>query len=85
MLTCWASNVRPYAYLLFVLTEVPQCSRDADVSDLLPFNFAKRQVAAISRDVATAHELTRRAVAKPYCCYRQSLPDRRDIALRKCY
>jgi len=46
MLTCRACNVEPYAYLLHVLTELPQRPHDADVSDLLPFNFAKRQVAA---------------------------------------
>lgn len=46
MLTCRACNVEPYAYLLHVLTELPQRPHNADVSDLLPFNFAKRQVAA---------------------------------------
>jgi transposase len=42
MLTCRACNVEPYAYLLHVLTELPQRVPDADVTDLLPFNFAKR-------------------------------------------
>ena len=42
MLTCRACGVEPYAYLLHVLTELPQRSPDADISDLLPFNFAKR-------------------------------------------
>jgi transposase len=43
MLTCRACNVEPYAYLLHVLTELPQRAPDADISDLLPFNFARRQ------------------------------------------
>lgn len=42
MLTCRACNVEPYAYLVHVLTELPQRGPDADVADLLPFNFAKR-------------------------------------------
>ncbi|WP_454824726.1 IS66 family transposase [Paraburkholderia xenovorans] len=46
MLTCRACNVEPYAYLLHVLTELPQRSPDADVTDLLPFNFAKLPPAA---------------------------------------
>jgi hypothetical protein len=46
MLTCRACNVEPYAYLLHVLTELPQRPPDADVSDLLPFNFALRHTAA---------------------------------------
>jgi hypothetical protein len=41
MLTCRACNVEPYAYLLHVLTELPQRAPDADVTDLLPFNVAK--------------------------------------------
>ncbi|QTP37447.1 hypothetical protein B7759_06090 (plasmid) [Burkholderia glumae] len=45
MLTCRACNVEPYAYLLHVLTELPQRAPDADITDLLPFNFAKRQTA----------------------------------------
>lgn len=43
MLTCRACNVEPYAYLLHVLTELPQRAPDADISDLLPFNFASQQ------------------------------------------
>jgi transposase len=46
MLTCRACGVEPYAYLLHVLTELPQRAPDADISDLLPFNYAKRQTAA---------------------------------------
>lgn len=42
MLTCRACGVEPYAYLLHVLTELPQRAPDADISDLLPFNFEKR-------------------------------------------
>lgn len=45
MLTCRACNVEPYAYLLDVLTKLPQRAADADVSDLLPFNFARREAA----------------------------------------
>lgn len=46
MLTCRACGVEPYAYLLHVLTELPQRAPDANISDLLPHNFAKRQTAA---------------------------------------
>lgn len=43
VLTCRACGLEPYAYLLRVLTTLPQRAPDADVSDLLPFNYAKRQ------------------------------------------
>ncbi len=46
VLTCRACGVEPYAYLLHVLTELPQRAPDTDISDLLPFNYAKRQAAA---------------------------------------
>lgn len=46
MLTCRACNVEPYDYLLHVLTELPQRAPDADIGDLLPFNFARLQQAA---------------------------------------
>jgi transposase len=46
MVTCRACNVEPYAYLVHVLTELPQRVPDADVTDLLPFNFAKLAAAA---------------------------------------
>ncbi|GAA4027504.1 hypothetical protein GCM10022212_27010 [Actimicrobium antarcticum] len=39
MLTCRACNVQPYRYLRHVLTELPLRSVDADITDLLPFNF----------------------------------------------
>jgi transposase len=42
MLTCRACDVEPYAYLLHVLTELPQRPPEADITDLLPFNFAMR-------------------------------------------
>ncbi|MDT4830444.1 Transposase IS66 family protein [compost metagenome] len=45
MLTCRACDVEPYAYLLHVLTELPQRAPGADISDLLPFNFARQQSA----------------------------------------
>ena len=40
MLTCRACDVEPYAYLRHVLTELPKRQPGADVTDLLPFNFA---------------------------------------------
>ncbi|KVZ85581.1 hypothetical protein WL22_23305 [Burkholderia ubonensis] len=43
MLTCRACGVEPHVWLLRVLTELPQRAPDADISDLLPFNYAKRQ------------------------------------------
>jgi IS66 C-terminal element/Transposase domain (DUF772) len=42
MLTCRACGVEPHAWLLYVLTELPQRAPDADISDLMPFNYAKR-------------------------------------------
>ena len=45
MLTCRACDVEPHTYLMHVLNELPQRAEDADVSDLLPFNFAKRKAA----------------------------------------
>lgn len=45
MLTCRTCGVEPYAYLLYVLTELPQRETGADISDLLPFDFAQRQTA----------------------------------------
>ncbi len=41
MLTCRACGVEPLAYLRYVLTELPQRDNDADIDDLLPFNFPK--------------------------------------------
>ena len=41
MLTCRACNVEPYSYLLHVLTELPKRAADADITDLLPFNFKR--------------------------------------------
>ncbi|KVP30570.1 hypothetical protein WJ88_12175 [Burkholderia ubonensis] len=43
LLTCRVCGVGPHAWLLHVLTELPQRAPDADISDLLPFNYAKRQ------------------------------------------
>ena len=41
MLTCRACGVEPLAYLRHVLTELPSRDDDADIDDLLPFNFPK--------------------------------------------
>ena len=41
MLTCRACGVEPLAWLRHVLTELPQRPLDADIDDLLPFNFEK--------------------------------------------
>lgn len=46
MLTCRACGVEPHVWLLHVLNELPQRAPDADISDLLPFNYAKRQAEA---------------------------------------
>jgi transposase len=45
VLTCRACGVDPYAWLVHVLTELPQRKDDADIDDLLPFNFTKPNVA----------------------------------------
>jgi transposase len=50
MLTCLACNVEPYADLVHVLTALPQRAPDADITDLLPFNFVK--LAAAARNLA---------------------------------
>ena len=42
VLTCRACGVEPFAYLRHVLTEMPKRAADANIDDLLPFNFAKR-------------------------------------------
>jgi len=42
MLTCRACNIEPYRYLCHVLTEMPQRTIDADISDLLPFNYQQK-------------------------------------------
>ncbi len=41
MLTCRACNVESYAYLVHLLPELPKREPRADVTDLLPFNYAK--------------------------------------------
>lgn len=45
MLTCRACGVEPLAWLRHVFTELPQRNEDADINDLLPFNFAKATAA----------------------------------------
>lgn len=45
MLTCRACGVEPLAWLRHVLIELPQRPADADLGDLLPFNFAQAKAA----------------------------------------
>jgi transposase len=45
MLTCRACGMEPLAYVRHVLSELPQRATDADITDLLPFNFAKTAAA----------------------------------------
>jgi transposase len=45
MLTCRACGIEPLAYLRHILSELPQRASDADISDLLPFNFARTATA----------------------------------------
>jgi hypothetical protein len=45
MLTCRACRIEPLAQLRCILTELPQCAPDADIADLLPFNFTKTAAA----------------------------------------
>jgi transposase len=47
MLTCRACNIEPYSYLRHVLTEMPQRPTDADIADLLPFNFLPQTASTI--------------------------------------
>jgi len=46
VLTCRACDVDPQAWLCHVFTELPQRAENADIQDLLPFNFQKSGVAA---------------------------------------
>jgi hypothetical protein len=45
MLTCRACGVEPLAWLRHVLTELAQRVVDADIDDLMPFNFPKAATA----------------------------------------
>lgn len=45
MLTCRACGIEPLAYLRHILSELPQRASDADISDLLPFDFARTATA----------------------------------------
>ena len=45
MLTCRACGIEPLASLRHALTELPQCTENADITDLLPFNFPKTAAA----------------------------------------
>ncbi|KVO19685.1 hypothetical protein WJ73_02930 [Burkholderia ubonensis] len=45
MVTCRACNVEPHAWLLHVLTELPKRAPATDITNLLPFNFARRHAA----------------------------------------
>lgn len=42
MLTCRACGVEPFAWLRHVFIKIPQRPCDANIDDLLPFNFPKR-------------------------------------------
>lgn len=43
MLTCRANDVEPYEYLLHILDQLPQRGEHDDVTDLLPFNYARER------------------------------------------
>jgi hypothetical protein len=45
MPTCRACGVEPFMYLRQVLTELPQRAPEADITDLLPFHFARQRLA----------------------------------------
>lgn len=45
MLTCRACGTEPLAYLRCILTDLPQRAPDADIADLLSFNFTKATAA----------------------------------------
>ena len=45
MLTCRACGIEPLAHLRHVLSELPQRATDADIIELLPFNFEKTTAA----------------------------------------
>jgi transposase len=43
VLTCRACGIEPFAWMRHALTELPKRDRDANIDDLLPFNFSKPQ------------------------------------------
>lgn len=45
MLTCRPCGIEPLAYLRHILSELPQRASGADITDLLPFHFAKAATA----------------------------------------
>lgn len=45
MLTCRACGIEPLAWLRDAQTELPQRTENADITDLLPFNFQKTAAA----------------------------------------
>lgn len=55
MLTCRACGVEPFAWLKHVLTQLPQRTQDADIEDLLPFNFTKNNPACSGSNYDRAH------------------------------
>ena len=48
MPTCRARNIEPTSYPRHVLTELPQRPVDADITDLLAFNFHPQAASAIA-------------------------------------
>jgi transposase len=47
MQTCRAFNVEPYGYVRHLVTKLPQRQLDADITDLLPFNFELQSITAV--------------------------------------
>ncbi|KQT01733.1 transposase [Rhizobium sp. Leaf391] len=45
MLTCRACGVAPFIWPRHVLTELPQRDENADIGDIMPFNFSKASAA----------------------------------------
>lgn len=48
MLTCCPCNIETYSFLRYVFTELPQRPTDADITDLLPFNFQPQTAPSIA-------------------------------------
>jgi len=59
MLTCRANDVEPYEYLLHILDQLPQRGEHEDVTDLLPFNYARTPSSGVAiKTAADAWSLT---------------------------
>ena len=79
VLTCRACGVEPYAWLRHVLTELPLRTPDADIEDLMPFNFRRTRSAPKHLLTLENSALNAKIQARPRASLRSS---RRHSPLR---